>query len=152
MFRRVLDQSVCWLAVALPVILLLPACAPPRVIVSSPPSRDIPSPSGQPAEEMTGAPSEPAPRVMASLRLAQQARILLEDGRTDDAISLLERAMTLNPTDGKNYYYLAEAWLRKGNRDQAEEFNRLAEIYLKENPEWRVKTMEQKQRIDHASR
>jgi len=73
--------------------------------------------------------------------------MLLERGRTDDAISLLERAMGLHPTNGENYYYLAEAWLLKGKTAQAQEFNRLAGIYLEKDAQWTVKVIEQTKRI-----
>ena len=55
--------------------------------------------------------------------------------------------MNLNPDNGQNYYYLAEAWLMKGNIGQAEQFNRLAEIYLQDDAEWFQKVILQKKRI-----
>ena len=70
----------------------------------------------------------------------------LESGKPDDAIRLFERAMSLNPANGQNYYYLAEAWLLKGNTTQADEFNRLANIYLKGDI-WMDKVSKQKQQI-----
>jgi tetratricopeptide (TPR) repeat protein len=82
------------------------------------------------------------------LRLTDQGRTLLERGKTDDAISLLERAVSLHPTNGENYYYLAEAWLMKGNPAQAAEFNRLAGTYLKEDPLWMEKVLTQRKRIE----
>jgi predicted Zn-dependent protease len=121
-------------------------CALPPVAVYTPPPRQ--TPSTPPAEEPAVTPQASDPRALASLELTQQARLLLEKDRIDDAISLLERAMTLNPADGKNYYYLAEAWLAKGNPSQAREFNHLAEIYLEDDPEWVMKTMQQRRRID----
>lgn len=132
------------------IVLFVASCAPPRVVVSTPPSKPIPSPP--PAEEPPEPSREPDPRAVASLELNQQARLLLEKGRIDDAISLLERAMTLNPMDGKNYYYLAEAWLAKGDTSQAHEFNRLAEMYLEDDPEWVVKVVQQRKRINDAFR
>lgn len=90
---------------------------------------------------------EDSPRAVASLRLTEQARVLLESGKVDDAISTLERAINLNPSNGRNYYYLAEAWLRKGNPSQAREFNRLAAIYLRDEPEWINRVDNQKERI-----
>ena len=89
----------------------------------------------------------PNPRVLASLQFTDQGRMLLESGRADDAISILERAISLNPTNGQNYYYVSEAWLLKGNTSQAEEFNHLAGIYLEENAEWMDRVMEQEKRI-----
>jgi len=71
----------------------------------------------------------------------------LERGNPDDAISMLERAVSLNPTNGHNYFYLSEAWLLKGDTVQAEEFNRLAAIYLREDSEWMPRVMEQGENI-----
>jgi predicted Zn-dependent protease len=88
-----------------------------------------------------------SPRALASLRLTEQARILLESGKIDDAITTLERAMNLNPSNGQNYYYLAEAWLKKRNPSQAREFNRLAAMYLGDEPEWINRVNDQKERI-----
>jgi predicted Zn-dependent protease len=74
--------------------------------------------------------------------------MLLEGNKPDDAIRTLERAVNLNPSNGQNYYYLAEAWLKKGNPGQAGEFNRLAAMYLRDDPDWmaRVKTQEKRVR------
>ena len=77
--------------------------------------------------------------------------MLLETGYPDDAISVLERAVGLNPTNGENYYYLAEAWIAKGDTVQAEEFNRLAALYLKEN-DWKLKLLDQQERIRKRGR
>jgi len=78
--------------------------------------------------------------------------MLLESGKLDDAISVLERAINLNPTNGQNYYYLSEAWLMKGEADQAKEFNRLAGIYLEGDTEWIARLREQRERIKNQSR
>jgi predicted Zn-dependent protease len=88
-----------------------------------------------------------SPRVLAALQLTEQGRIFLENNQPDDAIGILERALNLNPDNGRNYYYLAEAWLMKGNIDQAAEFNRLAEIYLKDDSEWLNRVILQSERI-----
>lgn len=75
--------------------------------------------------------------------------MLLESGRPDDAINMLERSVGLNPTSGQSYYYLSEAWLLKGNLAQAQEFNRLAELYLQDNSYWLRSVTEQKKRIEN---
>lgn len=90
------------------------------------------------------------PRATASLQLTRQGRELLESGRPDDAISMLERAVGIGPTNGQNYYYLAEAWIQKGDPAQAEEFNRLAAIYLEADPEWMARVEEQRLRIEEV--
>lgn len=87
------------------------------------------------------------PRASASLQLTEQGKMLLESGRVDDAITLLERSMGLDPANGLNYYYLSEAWILKGNLVQAEEFNRLAKLYLKDDPDWRSRAAEQQRQV-----
>jgi tetratricopeptide (TPR) repeat protein len=130
-------------------------------------SQQTPSRSGAPAasREAQGLPSSPSatprvetqvqspplkgdtPRALASLHLTEEAKALLDSGQADDAISVLERSVNLNPSNGQNYYYLAEAWLKKGNPNQAREFNRLAAMYLRADPEWTDRVKAQAERI-----
>lgn len=93
-------------------------------------------------------PDKTAPRTVASLKLTEQARILLDSKRPDDAIGILEKAVNIDTNNGQNYYYLAEAWIMKGNKAQAVEFNRMAGLYLKNDAAWMVKVQQQKGRID----
>jgi len=79
--------------------------------------------------------------------LTDQGRRLLEDRQPDKAIRILEQAVSLHPTNGRNYYYLSEAWLMKGSAAQAREFNLLAEIHLKEDREWMIRVANQADRI-----
>jgi len=87
------------------------------------------------------------PRQEASLQLSNQGRILLEKQRYDDAIRILERAISLYPQNGTSYFYMAEAWLAKGSFKQAGEFNRLAEMYL-EADTWSSKILKQRSAIN----
>ncbi|MCJ7772756.1 MAG: tetratricopeptide repeat protein, partial [Desulfobacterales bacterium] len=75
---------------------------------------------------------------------------LLESGQPDDAIRVFEQAVSIDPSNGQNYYYLSEAWLSKGrdNIGQAKEFNHLAGIYLKSDEKWMEKVNSQKDYID----
>jgi Flp pilus assembly protein TadD len=98
------------------------------------------------AEETDAPHPEPSPRALASLQLTEQGRTLVEQGEPDDAIRVLEQAVGLNPTNGENLYLLAEAWLLKGDATQAEEFNRLAGLYLKGH-DWDMKIRKQRERI-----
>jgi len=106
---------------------------------------------GEPSEAEETKPSEAAaevnPRVAASLQLTDQGRRLLEDRQPDKAIRVLEQAVSLHPTNGRNYYYLSEAWLMKGSAAQAKEFNQLAEIHLKEDSAWMMRVANQADRI-----
>ena len=87
-----------------------------------------------------------SPRLMASVQLTDQGRILLDQGRIDDAIRTLERAISLSPRNGETYYYMAEAWLAKGAYKQAAEYNRLAAMYL-EDTRWSATVDEQRRAI-----
>lgn len=106
---------------------------------------------GEPSEvEETATPEKAAeenPRVVAALQLTDQGRRLLEDRQPDKAIRVLEQAVSLNSTNGQNYYYLSEAWLMKGSAVQAKEFNQLAEIHLKEDSAWLIRVAQQADRI-----
>jgi len=119
-------------------------CSP---AVLTPLPADRPDESGRQTEKMETTPEKPRPRALAALQLTDQGRMFLEQGQPDDAIGILEQALNLNPTSGMNYYYLAEAWLMKGNISQAAEFNRLAEIYFKDDHPWLDRMMEQRERI-----
>jgi len=94
----------------------------------------------------------PGPAGFASLQLMEQARVLLENNKPDEAIRTLERAVNLHPTNGGNYYYLAEAWLMKGNVRQAREFSGLAALYLRDHDEWRSRLRSQEEKIFKRSR
>lgn len=118
--------------------------APPE---SAPPPEQAPGPAVQ---DRVPEPRQETPRTVASLRLTEQARSFLEAGNPDQAIRTLERAMNLNPSNGENFYYLSEAWMMKRNLRQAEEFNRLAALYLKKDARWIARVAEQAERIKRA--
>ena len=94
--------------------------------------------------------NEPSPQTIASLRLTEQARLLIKSKKPDEAIRTLERALNIDPQNGQNYYFLAEAWMMKGNKKQAFEFNRMAEMYLASDDSWMIKILEQKERIENT--
>jgi predicted Zn-dependent protease len=104
--------------------------------------------SRRPAEGSTEPSVQQNSRAQAALQLTEQGRALLASGKTDDAISILERSVGLDPTNGQSYYYLAEAWIVKRNLGQAEEFNRLADLYLRDDFRWRARVTDQRQRIE----
>jgi Tfp pilus assembly protein PilF len=79
---------------------------------------------------------QPGPREKASLELTHEGRRLLNAGKPDNAIRLLEQAIGLDPNNGQCYYYLAEAWMKKGVFSEAKEFNTLALSYLKDDIDW----------------
>jgi len=87
------------------------------------------------------------PREKASFQLTEEGRQLLEEDKPDQAIRLLEQAISLNPDNGQCYYYLAEAWLQKGNLTQARQFNSLAKNYLKNEKGWNALVANQADKI-----
>ena len=88
-----------------------------------------------------------SPREKASLQLTEEGRQLLAEDKPDQAIRLLEQAISLNPDNGRCYYYLAEAWLQKGNFSEARQFNSLAENYLKKDKDWKTLVANQADKI-----
>ena len=102
-------------------------------------------------EEKAEIEPEPDPRTIAALELMEHARKLIRENKPEEAIRTLERAVHFHPANGGNYYYLAEAWLLKGNVRQAGEFHRLAEMYLRNNPEWKSRLRAQQEAISRRS-
>ena len=123
---------------------------PPPEATQPPPAKTPPLPAKPPAMDNTGpgrAPGKPSPGAMASLNLRRQAVSLIESGRLEEAIRILERAINLAPSDGVNYFYLAEAWRLKGNTARALEFNRLAALYLDDSETWQERIKRQRRDI-----
>jgi len=140
--------------ICIALLAFLSACAPVRTPAPLPPAppAPLPVPPAPPAPlpEPVPPPVPPAPpRRTASLQLTDQGRILIERGSFDDAIRILERAIALNPHNGENYYYMAEAWLAKGSPAQAGEFNRLAGMYL-DRALWSQRVEDQRREIEAA--
>jgi tetratricopeptide (TPR) repeat protein len=136
-----------WLSVWV-IVLAVTGCA-----VITPRQPSAPPEPAPPVAIDTPLPAEqqPDPRELAALQLTDEGKRLLEDGSVDDAISVLERAVSLHPASGMNYYYLAEAWIVKGDILQAKEWNRLADMYLKDDSEWSRRVQAQQRRIKSLS-
>ena len=122
----------------------LTGCMKDVTVEKKVPREAAPAPS--PAIEPEKTP-RPDPRIQASLKLTEQGRHFLETRAPDNAIRMFEQAISLNPGNGQNYYYLAEAWMIKGELTEAREFNHLAETYLKQDPTWMLRVGQQAQRI-----
>ena len=100
------------------------------------------------AREETLPTRQRSPREKAALQLTEEGRQLLDKDQPDQAIRSLEQAISLDPDNGQCYYYLAEAWLQKGNFSEARQFNSLAENYLKKDKGWNVRLARQADKID----
>jgi cytochrome c-type biogenesis protein CcmH/NrfG len=92
-------------------------------------------------------PRQRSPRENASFQLMEEGRQHLEADKPDHAIRLLEQAISLNPDNGRCYYYLAEAWIQKGDLSQAEQFNSLAQNHLNQSTDWKNRVKKQAGKI-----
>ena len=133
--------------IGFPVV--LSGCGSIAVKSASPAFKGIPQNADGGAKDAEN--QQLSPRALAALQLTEQGRMFIKNKQPDDAIGMLERALNLNPDNGRNYYYLAEAWLMKGNIGQASQFNRLAQMYLKDDREWRQRVILQREQINKKS-
>lgn len=134
------------------MLLLAGGCAKQIIPVNYPP-QSPPSPEPQPAVADTPQPRAPAarvpdapqataapgPRQAAARNLTREGAGLLGQGAVAAAIDTLEQSLTLDARNGETYYYLAEAWHRRGNRSRAVQFHRLARTYLSGRAGWQAK-------------
>ena len=126
------------------LVLGLAACVKKRPLEETGAVREESVREEQPAP---GKPAGPSPRAQASLELTDQGRRHIEAGEADNAIRVLEQAISLHPSNGQSYYYLAEAWLMKGFAAEARQFNRLAESHLTGDRHWEKLATRQAERI-----
>lgn len=89
-------------------------------------------------------------RSQASKKYTDKGYNQLKHGDTEAAISSLERAVSINPRDGKAYYHLAEAWMVKKDIRLATQYNKLALIHLRGDSKWSSMAEKQKKRISSA--
>ncbi len=127
--------------------LLLFGCMPQtKVSVYNKQTPPAPLPTRKPSVPPTVKPD--SAQALAAEALVDQGRQLLAQGAPDAAIRVLERSVALDSNSGQNYYYLAEAWLMKQNAHQAREFNRLADMNLGRDPDWKTRIDRQNDRIN----
>ena len=83
----------------------------------------------------------PTPALAASLRLTEEARRELDGGQNDDALRDLGRAVSIDPANPFEYFYLGRTYLLKKNSQQALTFFKRAEIGFASRPEWLGETI-----------
>jgi membrane peptidoglycan carboxypeptidase len=76
------------------------------------------------------------PVVSASIRLTEDARQRLADGRVDEARRTLARAVSLDPSNAFAYYYLGRAFLARKDYAHAGIFFRWAETAFNGRSDW----------------
>jgi len=117
-----------------------PASLPDSATLGPPPALDAstitttPDPSEAPLDhEIRTAES---PSLVASMRLTEDARRQLARGEPDDAIRTLGRAVSIEPANPFEYFYLGRSYMAKKNYPQALTFFKRAEIGLASQPDW----------------
>lgn len=114
---------------------------PTALGVPLPPSPTIAAPKRPPAAPVLG------PRQAAARNLTREAVGFLGQGEVTAAIDALEQSLSLDARSGETYYYLAEAWHKKGNPGQARQFHRLSRTYLEDQAGWSFKLQRQAERL-----
>ena len=82
-----------------------------------------------------------SPSMAASLRLTEEARKDLAKGRTDAALRSLARAVSIDPGDPFEYYYLGRAHFLRKNYQQALTFFQRAQLGFASKAEWLGETL-----------
>ncbi len=135
----------------------------PRSPGGTPPPGSYPAPAPRPVTPEPGPaitkpmeppapPAQASPRAQASLDITEQGRRLLLGGQVEEAISVLERATGMNPDNGEAFYWLAEAWLKKGNPSQALEYHHQAWLRLRTRAAWGTRLRDQRERMQRGDR
>ncbi len=77
------------------------------------------TPSLAPPAPVDSLPANPPASLVTAARMAQRARTDLDAGDLDRAVELLEQAVQVDPSAPFAYYYLADAYLRRGRAEEA---------------------------------
>jgi tetratricopeptide (TPR) repeat protein len=81
------------------------------------------------------------PARAAALRVTEQARVDLAAGKTDEAMRGLGRAISIDPGNSFEYFYLGRANIARGNFQQALTFFKRAEIGFSGQSDWLGETI-----------
>jgi hypothetical protein len=81
------------------------------------------------------------PSRAAALRVTEQAREKLGAGQLDDALRDLGRAVSIDPGNPFEYFYLGRAYIARHNYQQALTFFKRAEIGFRARPDWLGETV-----------
>lgn len=99
--------------------------------VSAPVPGSVPPPGTPRAPRRPGAPAPPpSPTLLASAQWVEEAIHAIESGNHDRAASLLERAISVEPNNGRAFYYYGLAMGERGDTTSALSLLRKAEILL----------------------
>lgn len=88
-----------------------------------------------------------APERAASSALIEEGKLALERGLYDRSLDRFQEAVTLDPSNGVGFYYLAFVKLRTGEYGEVWGLLEKAESLLTGNAEWILKIEELKQEL-----
>lgn len=108
---------------------------PPPSQMGDKPGETIPPPQSSPPSASPGVlrPRElpPSPSMMASAQWVEEAVHAIDAGDYNRAAALLERAISVEPNNGRAFYYYGLAMGERGNANNALTLLRKAEILLR---------------------
>lgn len=99
-----------------------PTPAPEVVAAVHPAGTDAPVPSAELESLVTHIGPTTPPNVAAAMRLIEEGRQHLAQGRYDQALDRFERGVAIDPTNAYGYYYLAQLYSLMQKYDQASAF------------------------------
>ena len=145
---RFVSLKISWAVMA--AVLLLPGCLPPP---STLPPEEAPMPP-QPALHRPDDAGRSGQRE-ASVELTDQGRRHLAAGRIQEAVSLFQKAISIQPKNPYAYYYLGRARYLQKEYSQALAPLGQAELYLARDAAWRARVyalrgLIHEARIDYA--
>lgn len=124
------------------LISVLVACAPKK-------KPEYPKPPPGSRQPPVTAPSEvDTPERSASDALVEEGRQALDHGLYDRSADLFQEAVTVDPTNGAGYYYLALVKFKTGEYGEVWDLLEKAETLLAKDPEWIEKIEELKQELN----
>ena len=121
------------------------AAAEQQADVGPPPALDLSTVQSAPDLSAVSLTSEfksaDTPARAAALRVTEQARVELAAGNIDGALRDLGRAVSIDPGNPFEYFYLGRAYLARGNYAQALTFFERAEIGFATRQDWLGETV-----------
>lgn len=93
-------------------------------------------PPGSREPPITAPQQEETPERRASNALVEEGQTALGRGQYDQAADLFQESVTVDPTNGAGYYYLALVRFKTGEYGEAWDFLEKAETLLPSDPEW----------------
>lgn len=129
----------------LAVIALSMACAP-----KTPPQHPKPKPETREPPVTLGEPEDlDTPERAASEALVEEGKVFLEKGMFDSAGDKFQEAISIDPSYGVPYYYMAHVKLKGGEYGGVWGFLEKAEELLAKNPEWTAKLKILREELEH---